>query len=164
VRPNLFKEGEYSMKRLAVVVTTLLLIISMTVVSYAGEDKKQEAEDMVKKAVAYVKEVGKEKAFAEFNNKKGKFTVKDRYIFVIDMKGVTLANGQYPEYTGKSRAEIKDENQNIAVSEILKAVKKSGKGWASYQIRNPVTKKIEKKQSYVEKFNDIIIGCGIYVK
>ncbi len=59
---------------------------------------------------------------------------------------------------------LMNKNQNIAVNEILKAVKKSDKGWASYKIQNPVTRKVEETQSYVEKFDDIIIGCGIYVK
>jgi len=59
---------------------------------------------------------------------------------------------------------LMNKNQNIAVNEILKAVKKSDKGWASYKIQNPLTRKVEEKQSYVEKFDDIIIGCGIYVK
>lgn len=43
---NLFKKGGYSMKRLVLVITTLLLIVSLPVVSYAREDKKKEAEDM----------------------------------------------------------------------------------------------------------------------
>jgi cytochrome c len=152
------------MKKLGAVVTTILLSISLPFVLYAGEAKKKEAQAMVKKAITYIKENGREKAFAEFNNPKGKFTDKDLYIFVDDSKGKILAHGVFPEWAGKSPAEIKDPNLIEAVNKILKFVKKSDKGWVKYKFYNPLTKKIESKQSYVEKFEDIIVGCGVYVK
>ena len=62
------------MKRLFATAMILLLLITMPGISCAGEDQKKEAEDMVAKAVQYIVEVGKDKAFAEFNNKSGWFT------------------------------------------------------------------------------------------
>ena len=58
-----------------------------------------EAEAMVKKAVAEIKANGKDKAFAEFNNPKGKFTDRDLYITVYDMNGKCLSHGANPKMT-----------------------------------------------------------------
>ena len=54
----------------------LAVIIFIAGVSFAAAEDKgtaAEAKAMVKKAVSYMKEAGKEKAIAEFNNPKGKF-------------------------------------------------------------------------------------------
>ena len=85
-------------------------------------------------------------------------------MFVLDVNGVVRAHGQFPEWTGKSKAEIDNPNQTAAVNDILELIKKSDKGWASYDYWNPKTGKIEPKQSYVERIDGIIVGCGIYAK
>ncbi len=47
----------------------------------------KEATAMVQSAIALLKKVGREKAFADFDNPKGAFTDRDLYIVVYDLKG-----------------------------------------------------------------------------
>jgi signal transduction histidine kinase len=125
---------------------------------------EEEAKALVKKAIAYVKEVGKEKALAEFSNLKGKFIDRDLYIFVYDLNGTVLAHGQNPKLIGKNLYNVKDADGKEYVKERIELVKAKGSGWQEYKFMNPLTKKIERKRAYVELYQDMIIGCGAYPK
>lgn len=122
----------------------------------------KEAEAMVKKAIAYIKANGKEKAFAEFNNRKGKFTDRDLYVFVYDMNGKVISHGQNAKMIGKEMIELKDADGKYFVKERVEIAKAKGKGWQDYKFTNPLTKSIEHKSAYIEKYEDMIVGCGIY--
>jgi cytochrome c len=121
-----------------------------------------EASALVKKAVAFYKANGKAKALAEYNNPKGQFVDKDLYIFAIDMSGTTLANGVNPKLIGKNTLELKDASGKAFIKEFLELGKTKGSGWVDYMWNNPNSQKMEAKTSYVEKVDDIILGCGIY--
>ncbi|MCX7856496.1 MAG: cache domain-containing protein [Deltaproteobacteria bacterium] len=144
---------------------TILAVIGWIIGAFASEfGTEEEAKAMVKKAIAYVKEVGKEKALAEFSNTKGKFIDRDLYIFVYDMNGVVLAHGQNPKLVGKNLYNVKDADGKEYVKERIELIKAKGSGWQEYKFMNPVTKKIEQKKAYVERYEDMIIGCGAYPK
>ena len=49
------------------------------------------------------------------------------------------------------------------IKEFLKvASSPAGKGWVSYKWPNSVSKNMEDKSTYIEKFGDVLIGVGIY--
>jgi cytochrome c len=123
-----------------------------------------EASALVKKAVAYVKANGKEKAFAEFNNPKGQFVDRNLYIFVYDLKGTNLAigNGNSAKMVGKDLSDMRDADGTYIIKGFIAIANAKGSGWFDYKWPNPVSKTIEAKSSYVEKLDDIMIGCGIY--
>ena len=131
---------------------------------FAGEKRgtAAEAEALVKKAVASVKANGKEKAFAEFSNPKGKFVEGDLYIFVYDLEGKCLAHGGNPKMIGKDLIDLKDADGKAFVRERVEIAKSKGKGWQNYKWNNPVVNKIEDKTAYIEKCDDVIIGSGAY--
>lgn len=133
--------------------------------AYAAERASaSEAEAMVKKAVAYLKANGKEKAFAEINNTKGQFVDRDLYIFVYDMQGTNLAigNGNASKMAGKNLIEMRDADGKYIIKGFIELLNAKGKGWFDYKWPNPVTKSVEQKSSYVEKVDDMIVGSGIY--
>jgi len=122
-----------------------------------------EAVAMVKKAVAYMKENGKEKAFAEFANPGNtQFHDRDLYIFVYDMNGINVAHGNNPKMVGKNLLELKDHEGKYIIKGFIEVVNAKGKGWVDYKWPNPVTKAIEQKSGYVEKVDNLIVGSGIY--
>jgi signal transduction histidine kinase len=123
-----------------------------------------EAEALVKKAVAEIKAAGKDKAFAEINNPKGKFTDRDLYVFVYDMNGKCVAHGFNQKMIGKDLVDMKDPDGKFYVKERIEIAKTKGKGWQDYKFTNPVTKKMENKTAYVEKLDDLIVGSGAYKK
>ena len=88
---------------------TLMLVASFVLLSFcsafaAESPTKDDAKALVKQAVAYAKENGREKFFNEVRTPHGKFhfqegTKKGLYIFVYDEKGVVLAHGVRLELT-----------------------------------------------------------------
>jgi len=128
----------------------------------ANRSTPEEAKAMVKKAIVFIKESGKDKAFAEFAKKNGRFTDRDLYIFVYDLNGKVLAHGQNPKMVGKDLSELTDADGKFFVKERIEIAKTKGEGWQDYKFPNPVDKKVEKKRAYIEKVDDIIVGCGAY--
>jgi signal transduction histidine kinase len=138
------------------------LIISPAILAQGKRGTAAEAEAMVKKAIAFYKANGKEKAFEAISDVKGKFVDGDLYIFAYDMSGKCVAHGGNPKMVGKDLIELKDADGKAFVKERVEIIKAKGKGWQNYKWTNPVTKTIEDKTAYVEKVDDVIIGCGAY--
>ena len=142
---------------------SILIVFVAVNFSFAAEKgTAPEAKALVGKAAAYVKAVGKDKAMAEFNNPKGKFINKDLYIFVVDFKGITLANGGNAKLAGRDMSGLQDANGKFFIKEMITLAKAKGSGWIDYKWTNAVTKKVEPKSSYVQRVDDYFIGCGIY--
>jgi signal transduction histidine kinase len=57
---------------------------------------------------------------------------------------------------------MKDVDNKPFVQERVQIAKTKGKGWQDYSFLNPVSQKIEPKSMYIEKFEDMIVGCGVY--
>lgn len=147
----------------------MLLAVSVCLFSstaFAAGDRgtADEAVALVKKAVAYIKANGKEKAFEEINNPKGQFVDRNLYIFVYDLKGISLAigNGNAKKMVGKNLADMRDADGTYLIKKLIEVSTTKGKGWVDYKWPNPVTNSVEKKSSYVEKLDDMLVGCGIY--
>jgi len=123
----------------------------------------QEAEAMVKKAVAYVKELGAEKAFQAFNDPSAKdFHDRDLYVFVRSMDGNTVAHGANKGMIGHTSLDLKDADGKLYNKEMIELATTKGSGWIDYRWVDPVDKKIEQKSSYVEKVGDYVVGAGFY--
>ncbi|MCX6135360.1 MAG: cache domain-containing protein [Ignavibacteriales bacterium] len=147
-------------KLLAFVLMALVVVGTTTARQKKGTSA--EAEALVKKAIAFVKANGKDKAFAEFSDPKGKFVVGDLYVFVYDLTGKCVAHGGNQKMIGKDLIEMKDADGKSFVKERVEIAKTKGSGWQNYKWNNPTTSKIEDKTAYIEKTDDVIIGCGAY--
>jgi len=123
---------------------------------------KDDAVALVTKAVALVKEAGKDKALASFNDPKGPFVKGDLYVFAYTLQGVILAHPMNAKLIGKDMTEVKDSDGKLFTKDFIATVNGPGKGWVDYNWTNPTSKKIEAKSSYVAKAGDIFVGCGIY--
>lgn len=123
---------------------------------------KDDAIALVTKAVAHVKDAGKDKALADFNDPKGAFVKGDLYVFAYTLQGVILAHPMNPKLIGKDMTEVKDSDGKLFTKDFIATVNGPGKGWVDYNWTNPTSKKIEAKSSYVAKAGDLFVGCGIY--
>lgn len=121
----------------------------------------QEAEAMVKKAIAYYKKNGKEKALAEFNKNPGPFVERDLYVTVYTPNADALAHIN-PKMVGKNMMELRDGDGKYHIKERMDAAKKADSGWQDFTFYNPVQKKIEPKRMYWEKYDGLIFACGAY--
>ena len=131
---------------------------------------KKDAEDFVKQAVAYAKTNGRAKFLNEVQSHNGIFHFKrgankDLYIFVYDEKGTVLAHGARIELVGKNRWDEKESAGRYWIREWTDLVHEQGSGWISYKEYNPSDKnKVMDKLSFVELFDGMVVGCGIYGK
>ncbi len=130
----------------------------------ADQGNAAEAEAMAKKAVAYIKANGPEKAAQEFT-KGTTFKDRDLYIAYTDLSGNVLGHGGNPKLVGKNLVGLKDPDGKPFFQMLVDLAKTKGKGWSEdYKFLNPVTKKIENKAMYVERVDGNWIGVGIYKK
>ena len=148
---------------LRVLISTSVLGFMMAGTAHAADQgTAAEAEAMVKKAVAYIKANGPEKAYEEFTNGKS-FKDRDLYIIVYDLNGKNLAQGANPKLVGKDLIGLKDPDGKPLIQMFVDLAKTKGKGWVEgYKFLNPVSQKIEGKAMYLERVGDTLVGCGIY--
>lgn len=126
----------------------------------AGTPK--EAKLLVEKATAYFKSKGKDAAMKAFNSPNGGFIDRDLYIFALDFKGITLANGGNPRLVGKNMIHVRDTQNKPFIKEMIDLAQTKGSGWIDYKWTHPVTKKIVEKTSYVKRVGNYLLGCGAY--
>lgn len=149
---------------LKIVFAFLALAASFGVQAAEQRAGKEEAVAIVKKAIDYIKQNGKEKAFAEFSKPKGQFVDRELYIAVLDMNGTMLAHGVNPKLIGKSLIEIKDVNGKAFVREQVEVAKTKGSGWVDFEWSNPVSQKMEPRSTYLERVGDYFVLSGVYGK
>ncbi len=122
----------------------------------------REAEALVHKAVAYLKQEGRAKAFAAFDDPKGPFTYRDLYMTVYDLEGRCLAHGAQRSRIGKSLVGDRDADGKLFVKERVELARKATSAWQEYKFWNPETKRIEPKVAYFEVVDGLILLSGAY--
>lgn len=140
------------------------LALGMSTAYAADNATAPEAEAMVKKGVAFIKASGKDKAYAEFTNKKGQFTDRDLYLVVYRLDGMVLAHGQNEKMVGRNLIDLKDVDGKEFVRERVELGKAKPSFWQDYKFTNPVSRKVEPKQMYCERQDDTVVCGGIYKK
>lgn len=153
------------MKRLLGIALVFLSCIVVSPVVLAASPNAhgslEEAKALVHKARAYIRQYGREKAFAEFDKRDGQFVDRDLYIYVYDKSLRNLAHGGNPKLIGKDLHDLRDSDGKYLTQGLLAEAMKGG-GTYDYRFLNPVSGKVEKKVGYVEMEGDLMVGSGIY--
>jgi signal transduction histidine kinase len=123
---------------------------------------KEEAQAMVKKAVALIKEQGPDKAYPAFISKTGGFTDRDLYVVVYRTDGKVLAHGANAKLVGKDMLDAQDVDGKYFVKERVELAKKGAPFWQDYKFVNPTSKKVEPKEMYCEPLGDTAVCAGVY--
>jgi cytochrome c len=131
--------------------------------SWAAGADKQDAITMVNKATAYYKANGKDKTLAELNKKDTEYVKGELYVFAYDLTGVVIAHPLNSKLVGKNMLEIPDQEGKFYRKDIQQLAIAKGTGWVDYLYKNPESNKIERKSAYVQKVDEIILVCGVYV-
>ncbi|HVE53619.1 MAG TPA: cache domain-containing protein [Ramlibacter sp.] len=123
----------------------------------------KEAETMVKKGVALIKAGPKEQALAEISRKNGPFVDRDLYLVVYRTDGMNMAHGVNPKMIGKNLMDMKDIDGKEYMRERMElAAKKPAGFWHDLKFVDPLTKKIEPKEMYCERLDDLVVCGGVY--
>jgi len=160
--PITSKQSGRVMRKLLSILTFLAVGLLFLQTGVAAERASpQEAEAMLKKAIAHYQKSGKEKAFADFVKTPGPFIDRDLYVTVYNMKADLLVHIN-PRMAGKNMLDLRDADGKYFVRERLDVAQRSGKGVQDYKFYNPVSRKNEPKTMYFEKHDNLIFACGAY--
>jgi cytochrome c len=153
-------------KTLTVMIVLVWAVLLLSSAAFAEQRARpDEAKALLKKALAYYKTVGKEKAFEEFNKPDGKFTnlKKGLYVTAYDYNGKCHASGANKAMIGKDFLDLKDADGKFIIRAAIAQAKSKNPGWVNYRWTNPGTKKIEKKTTLVEAADEFyLLACGTY--
>jgi cytochrome c len=130
---------------------------------YAAEGPTPaDAEALVKKAGAFMKANGAEKAFEEVTNGKS-LKNGEMYVFIYDLNGKCVAHGANPKLVGKDLIGMKDPDGKPLIKMLVDIAKDKGKGWTdTVKFRNPTTDKIQARVNYVERVGEYAVGSGVF--
>lgn len=140
------------------------LALAMLLPSAAlAEDRAtpEQAQALVKAAIAHYKKVGRGQAMTDFADKAGEFIHGDLYVNAYDMDGKCLAHIN-EKTIGKNMIDLRDVDGKYLIRERLERAAREGRGWQDYKFYNPVTKKVEPKHMYFEKFDNVVFAAGAY--
>jgi signal transduction histidine kinase len=146
-------------------IATLAMIGAIALASLAPAADgatKDEATSMVKKAVAFIKNEGPDKAYAEISKKGGQFSDRDLYIVVYQLDGKVLAHGANEKFIGKDMSDAQDVDGKLYVKERIETAQKQASFWQDYKFVNPMTKKVEPKEMYCERLDQTAVCGGVY--
>lgn len=139
-----------------------MLVLGLTQVHAATEDDGQAARALLEKALAYYHDNG-DKALAVFS-RQGEFVDKDRYVFVVDTKGVMLASGgPSAALIGRDVSEVLGPDLRKAFKDALKTPEASGIQQAEYRWQNWADGRVERKHVYFQRVGERILAVGYYL-
>lgn len=123
--------------------------------------------DIVDEAAELVQKDGRN-AFPILRDKKGEFNYLTTYVFVIDERGVDLANPAFPQHEGKNVLDLKDAKGKLFIQDMIAMLANKDSGWITYMWPKPGTSKPAAKETYVKKVKygseTFYVGSGIYLE
>jgi cytochrome c len=125
-------------------------------------DQGPAAKALLEKAVQRYQQEG-DKAFAEFS-RQGEFVDGERYVFVVDTKGVMLASGG-PSVVliGRDVSQVLEPDLQKAFKQVLQTPETKGVQQAEYRWNNWADGKVERKRVYFQRIGERILAVGYYV-
>jgi cytochrome c len=148
--------------RLALLGVMLLLCLGQVQAAGTEKDDSQAAKVLLEKALAYYHDHG-DKAFASFS-RQGEFVDKDRYVFVVDTKGVMLASGgPSSALIGRDVSDVLGPDLQKAFKDALKVPEGNGIQQAEYRWQNWSDGKVERKHVFYQRVGQRILAVGYYL-
>jgi len=131
----------------------------------ASEPTEKDAIAMTERGAALIRAKGKEEMRRRISARDPDFVQGSLYIDMRDLySGIVLAHPINGALVGKDLTDIPDPSGKNYRREIIELAQRSGKGWVAYQYKNPTSGKIEPKNTYILRVDDVVLEAGIYKK
>jgi hypothetical protein len=137
------------------------LVIGLALAMPALADERgtpDQAKALTEKAAQHMREVGPEKAIADFNDPSGAFRDRDLFVVPPPTEGMVITSPGVPALVGRDANTFKDVDGKEFGKQLLAA----NGNWVEYRMTSPATKKVEQKTSYVIKVDDYSVFVGAY--
>ena len=145
------------------VAAVVLGMLAITLAQPAAARTPQEVQAFVERAVAHIRDVGRERAFADFNSPGGGFVDGELYVYCDAADGTVIAHGGNPRLVGINLLGVRDPDGKLPNVEMRRIAFTQGNGWLEFRWPNPATNRIELKDAYVLKVDDnTMCGSGYY--
>jgi cytochrome c len=145
---------------------TLIFCLAAALVSRSGYAADQatpdEAKALAEKAAAHFKEVGPDKAIADFSDPGAGYVDRELFVVVYDPANRIMGSWGIPALRGKDATLMKDVEGKEFGKDIIALAKSQGSGWVAYRMTNPVTRKVALKRSWVIGMGDYILFVGAF--
>jgi len=143
--------------------TWLLLLCGSQVHAVTAQDADaQAAKALLEKALAYYQS-NSDKALAAFS-RQGEFIDQDRYVFVVDTKGVLLASGgPSSALIGRDVSEVLGPDLQASFKQAISAPEGQGIQQADYRWQNWNDGKVENKHVFYQRVGERILAVGYYL-
>ncbi|MGE3348086.1 MAG: methyl-accepting chemotaxis protein [Ramlibacter sp.] len=125
-------------------------------------DDRARAMALVKAGVRHMRKVGVRQACQDFMNPGAGFIHGEDYLFVVDMKCTRLSFAPDPSTVGQDDSGLRDADGNLLSQQNVEIARTAGSGWNDFRVPHPLTGEVLPKSAYVERCDDVVIGCGIY--
>jgi hypothetical protein len=123
----------------------------------------EEAEALVERGRVHIRDVGRDRAFADFSRRDGGFVDGEFYIFCLDAAGIVAAHGGNTKLVDHAIADVRGPGGRQPGLEINAFGLAQGHGWLERRWPNPISKRIEPKAVYALKVDDLTVcGSGYY--
>ena len=140
-----------------------LVPINNTATASSGLVTEKDAQAIVRKALNFYRNNGRERLLKELNNPQGEFRKGELYAFAYDRNMTIKAHPVKSELVGLNLQGEKDRTGGKYFrKEIQQVALSRGSGWVDYQYENPANKKILPKTTYVEMVDDLIVCAEAY--
>ena len=94
-------------------------------------------------------------------DKDNNFHDRDMYVFVLDDQGTYLAFGGNSAKVGTRVQDVAGIDGDGLTRAIVNQADE-GPGWVEYDIINPTTGSVQTNMSFVQRVDDVYLGCGVY--
>lgn len=125
---------------------------------------RERALSLVKAGVRHMRKVGLQQACQDFMDPVGGFVRGEDYLFVVDLQCKRLAFPPDPSTVGQDDSNLRDADGQLLTQQNVHIARTSGSGWNDFRVPHPLTGLVEPKSAYLERVDDVVIGCGIYWK
>lgn len=124
---------------------------------------RDEAVEMVKKGVAYIRAHGKEKGYAEITREGSRFKDRDLYLVVYALDGLVLAHGQNHKMVNKNLISLRDIDGKAYIRETVERARNEDRFWMDHKFTSPVTRQLHPMRMYCERLDDSVICSGHFM-
>lgn len=120
-----------------------------------------EALALVARAIAWRAQCTQNEFLAGLTEPLRDFHDRDMYVFALDAEGRYLAFAGNPSKVGTRVQDIVGiDGQGLIDAIVAQAEREPG--WVEYDITHPSTGQVQTKMSYVQRVDDVYLGCGVY--
>ena len=136
--------------------------LSRTVATFRlQQGTAEEAVALVERAAALRAHQSPEQYLRSLTDPAQRFHDRDMYVFVLDSSGTYRAFAGNPARVGTRVQDVPGIAGDQLVRDIM-AQAQRGPGWVEYDFTNPVTSAVQTKMSFVQRVDDVYLGCGVY--